>query len=145
MRKLKMLLAVVPLAAAACGPLPGSSYSYSDAAPAVLALNAAIQQASLAPITNVCCDATVGGTLTHTFNGYYSASGTYVTAPYTLTGSITESTTLNGTVNFTGGNVTQITFNNVATYPTNTGTYTISFKGGLVYTYNLATGTFTLT
>lgn len=68
-----------------------------------------------------------------------------ITSPYTLTGSLVEVTgvSINGTVNFTGGTVTQITYNNVVGSPPS-GSYQITFVGGVVYTYNLATGTFTL-
>ena len=103
-------------------------------------------QAKLAPILGVAYSTTVSGTITFYFAGYYSASGSYVTAPYTLTGSLVEVTgvSINGTVNFTGGVVTQIAYNNVVASPPS-GTYQITFTGGAVYIYNLATGTFTLT
>jgi hypothetical protein len=82
------------------------------------------------------------GSTTYYFVNYYSASS-YFTAPYTLNGSlVSASSSLNGTVTFTGGNVTQITYNNVTS---TSGNYQITFVGGLVYTYDLATHTFTLT
>ena len=146
MRSLKtwMVLAALGVLFGCNSSYLSGGYSYSDAAPAVLALTAAIEQASTAPIPGVAYSSTISGGVMYTFVSYYSASGSYVTAPYTLTGSITETTVLNGAVGFTGGNVTRIAYNNVTSYPSASGTYTITFTGGLVYTYNLATGTFTL-
>jgi len=121
-----------------------TSYTYGNASPAVLALSAGILQAALVPITNVAYE-TGTGTITFHFVGYYSASGPYITSPYTISGSLVEVTgvSINGTVNFTGGVVTQIAYNNVTTSPAG-GTYQITFTGGAVYIYDLATGTFTL-
>lgn len=130
----------------ACSAASSSStttYTYGNASPAVLALSAGMLQAAIAPIPTVAY--TTGlGTVTFHFAGYYSATNPYKTSPYTLTGSLVEVTgvSINGTVNFTGGVVTQITYNNVTSAPS--GTYQITFVGALVYTYNLATGTFTL-
>jgi hypothetical protein len=124
---------------------PSTTYTYGNASSAVLALNAGMLQASISPITKVCYATPGTGNVTFTFIGYYEATGSYITAPYTLTGSLVEVTgvSINGTVNFTGGTVTQITYNNVVASPPS-GTYQITFVGGLVYIYNLATGTFTL-
>ena len=120
-----------------------TTYTYGNATPAVLALSAGMLQAVLAPIASA--NTTGSGTVTFHFASYYSASGSYITAPYTLTGSLVEVTgvSINGAVNFTGGVVTQITYNNVTTSPAG-GTYQITFTGGAVYIYDLATGTFTL-
>jgi hypothetical protein len=136
----------------ACSP-PGNSstnHTFGDAGSAILALNAGIGQAfansgnSSKPAYSV----TVVSTTTIYFNAYYSYSGAYITTPYTLSGTLVEmtgsSTSLNGTVNFSGGTVTAIVYNNVTTTPAVSGTYQITFAGGGVYIYNLATGTFTL-
>jgi hypothetical protein len=123
-----------------------ASHTYGDAGPAVSAILAGIEQAAIAPIANVAYP-TGSGTVTYHFVSYYSYSGPYVTVPYTLTGTLTEVTgpgaSLNGTVNFTGGTVTQMAYNNVVGSPPG-GTYQITFSGGAIYTYNLATGTFIL-
>jgi len=123
-----------------------NTYTYGDASSAVTALTDAILRAALAPITNVAYVTTSGSTNTFTFVNYYSATSPYITTPYTLTGSIvqTSGTTENGTVNFTGGAVTQMTWTNVTSTPSPGGTYTITFYGSGIYVYNIATQTFTL-
>jgi hypothetical protein len=132
---------------------PGTSstnHTFGDAGSAILALNAGISQAfvNVNLSSQPAYTTKVGSTTTIYFNTYYSYSGPYITTPYTLSGTLVEmtgsSTSLNGTVNFSGGTVTAIVYNNVTTTPTVSGTYQITFAGGGVYNYNLATGTFTL-
>ena len=136
---------VVLTACSAASLSSNTTYTFGNASPAVLALDAGILQASTSAIPGVCFETGSLPTITFHFAGYYSASG-FVTTPYTLTGSLVEvtSVSINGTVNFTGGVVTQIAYNNVVASPPS-GTYQITFTGGAVYIYNLATGTFTLT
>jgi hypothetical protein len=141
------LTTLVPSCAAATSSSSSTtSHTNDDAGPAVSAISAGILQAAIAPITNVAY-VTGSGTVTYHFIAYYSYSGSYVTVPYTLTGTHTEVTgpgaSLNGAVNFTGGTVIQMAYNNVVGSPPS-GTYQITFSGGAVYTYNLATGTFIL-
>jgi len=124
----------------ACGS--NSAYTYNDAAPAISALSQSMATAT----TNGDVPADPAYTIvsgvdtTFVFTSYFNS-------PYTLNGSLTEvtaSSTINGTINFTGGSVTQIVYTNVVESPPS-GTYQITFSGqGLVYVHNLATQTFTL-
>jgi hypothetical protein len=127
---------------------PGTSstnHTFGDAGSAILALTNGMTQAVITGNvpSQPAYSTTVSSTITIYFNSYYSYSGT---APYTLSGKIIEvtapSTSLNGTVNFSGGTVTAIAYNNVTSAPS--GTYQITFAGGGVYIYNLATRTFIL-
>ena len=130
-------LALGGVLSACSSPSSGpTTYTYGDAVPAITALSAGMAAAAGGQTPSATETSTNFGTI-FSFTGFFHS-------PYSLTGSLDEvpSVSINGTVNFTGGSVTQIKYNSVTSAPS--GTYQITFSGGAVYVYNLATETFTL-
>jgi hypothetical protein len=157
MGKLRALAAIAVLAVlAGCDSsgTPSPKHTFGDASSAISALSNALVFALSSNKGGAAFTGSAGFTgrgavgipYVFTFVGFSSGSPT-TTAPYTLDGSMTEVSTspnsLNGTINFSGGEVTQIIWNGITTSPANGGTYVIVFSGGGTYTYDLATGTFT--
>lgn len=96
--------------------------------------------------------AAIGNGDTPSDSAYYDvANSTYYFNNYSynvvvMSGSLTEtSNILNGTLNFSGTttSVSKISYNNVNS-TSHTGSYSITFAGTVVYTYDIATGNFTL-
>lgn len=127
-----------------------TTYTYANASPAITVLGEGIAEGAQSTSQSSTAYYTenapgTGTTVYHLAN--YTPVSPLATSPYVLTGTLTEvsgtPSKLNGTVNFTGGSVTQVQYNNVTSSPAG-GTYTITFGGLVTYTFNLATDSFTI-
>lgn len=116
------------------GGVPGTDHSWSEVSTAMSAYTNGLMAAAMTTDSTQTAYNAVSGdfeTATYYFNGYESSG-------YTLTGNLTyimDTFTYNGTVNYTGGDVASVAFNNYVVSPLS-GSLDITFTDGSLWRFD---------
>lgn len=118
-----------------------SDWTYADASLEMTAYSTGIMAAAVSTESTATSYMTMEGTdIEYHFNNYTDGTIT-INGSLSVTYDENFAMTIDGTLNFTGGSVDSIAYNNIRLSPMS-GTLVITFNDGSTWSYNYATGAF---